>query len=149
MAASALDSSELASRRVKTTAHLVQELPLVRADRVQLQQVFLNLIVNGCDAMSGNPAEDRRLTITSELLDSERVQASVTDNGQGFSPEGLDRVFEPFRTTKSKGLGLGLPICRSIIHAHGGEICVENGKERGATVRFSLRLRNGEVNGRK
>jgi PAS domain S-box-containing protein len=134
---------EMASRRVKTTTHLAQELPLVRADRVQLQQVLLNLIFNACDAMSGNPAADRWLTITSERLDPGHVQASVTDNGQGFSPEGLDRVFEPFRTTKPQGLGLGLPICRSIIRAHGGEICVENGKERGATVRFTLRVQEG------
>jgi C4-dicarboxylate-specific signal transduction histidine kinase len=100
--------------------------------------VLLNLIFNACDAMSGNPVADRLLTITSERLDAEHVQTSVTDNGLGFSLEGLDRVFEPFRTTKPKGLGLGLPICRSIIHGHGGEICVENGNERGATVRFTL-----------
>jgi PAS domain S-box-containing protein len=140
---------ELISRRVKTTTQLAQELPLVLADRVQLQQVFMNLIVNACDAMTGNPAAERQLTITSELLDAEHVQAAVTDNGTGFSPAVLERIFEPFSTTKPNGLGLGLPICRSIISAHGGKISVENGQERGATVRLTLRLRNGEVNGRK
>jgi signal transduction histidine kinase len=110
-----------------------------------LQQVLLNLIVNACDAMSGNPPPDRRLTITSQLVDPEHIQAAVTDIGPGFAPDVLERIFEPFRTTKPDGLGLGLPICRSIIDAHGGQLCVENGKERGASVRFTLPLHKEEV----
>jgi C4-dicarboxylate-specific signal transduction histidine kinase len=137
--------SELVSRRVTTTRRLAHDLPLVQADRVQLQQVLLNLIVNACDAMNANPPSDRRLTISSELVDAEHVQAAVTDIGPGFTPEVLERIFEPFRTTKPKGLGLGLPICRSIINAHGGQLFVENGKERGATVRFVLALYKEEV----
>jgi PAS domain S-box-containing protein len=137
--------AELISRRVTISRRLAKDLPPVSADRVQLQQVFLNLIVNACDAMSGNPPPDRRLTITSELVDGEHVQAAVTDTGPGFAGEALQRIFEPFRTTKPTGLGLGLPICRSIIHAHGGEICAENGKERGATVRFTLTVKKQEV----
>jgi len=136
---------ELLSRKVTISTRLAQDLPLVSADRVQLQQVFLNLIVNACDAISGNVASDRRLTITSELVDAKHVRASVTDIGTGFAPEVLERIFEPFLTTKPSGLGLGLPICRSIIHAHGGEICAENGKERGATVRFTLTVHKEEV----
>jgi PAS domain S-box-containing protein len=133
-----LMTSELLLRKVTTTTHLARDLPLVRADRIQLQQVFVNLIVNACDAMNGNSPSDRRLTITSELLDTQYVQATVADTGPGFAPEVMERIFEPFRTTKPHGLGLGLPICRSIIRTHGGKLCVGNGNERGATVRFTL-----------
>jgi PAS domain S-box-containing protein len=139
--------SELVSRRVTTTRRLAHDLPRVQADRVQLQQVLLNLIVNACDAMSANPPSDRRLTVTSELVDAEHVQVAVTDIGPGFPPEVRQRIFEPFHTTKPKGLGLGLPICRSIINAHGGQLSVENGKERGATVRFVLALHKEEGRG--
>jgi two-component system sensor kinase FixL len=137
--------SELLSRRVTTRTHLTQDLPLVLADRVQLQQVLMNLIVNACDAMSGNPPPDRRLTITLQLLDPEHIEAAVTDLGPGFAPDIRQRIFEPFFTTKPNGLGLGLAICRSIINAHGGQLCVENGKERGAAVRFSLSLHKEEM----
>jgi signal transduction histidine kinase len=137
--------SELLSRRVTTKTHLAEDLPLVLADRVQLQQVLMNLIVNACDAMSGNPPPERRVTITSKLVGPQQIEAAVTDLGPGFTPDILERIFEPFRTTKPNGLGLGLPICRSIINAHGGQLCVENGKDRGATVRFSLALHKEEV----
>jgi PAS domain S-box-containing protein len=137
--------SELVVRGVTPTTHLAHDLPPVRADRIQLQQVLMNLIVNACDAMSGNPLPERRLTITSQQVDGDQVQVAVTDSGQGFAPEMLDRIFEPFRTSKPNGLGLGLPICRSIINAHAGQMSVENGKARGATVRFTLKFHKEPV----
>jgi len=137
--------SELVSRQVAVDTELVPDLPLVKGDRVQLQQVLLNLVVNGCDAMSGQPALERRLTIRTERAEPGLVQVTVTDRGPGFSPEILARAFEPFATTKPNGLGLGLAICRSIITAHVGRVWVANNAEGGASVRFALGVYGKEV----
>ena len=114
-------------------------LPPVRGDPVQLLQVVLNLIVNGCEAMSAKPPRERYLRVQVEHRDSEYVELTVQDRGIGLPAETPNRIFEPFFTTKDKGLGLGLAIGRSIMTAHGGRLWGENNGERGATFHLLLR----------
>jgi PAS domain S-box-containing protein len=130
--------SDLVSRHVTPVLRLDPLLPPVKAHGVQLRQVLLNLVLNACDAMSDVTAEQRQLTIESRRLNAEEVEVSVTDNGPGFPEEILQHLFEPFHTTKPKGLGLGLAICRSIIAAHGGRLVATNEKGRGATLRLTM-----------
>jgi C4-dicarboxylate-specific signal transduction histidine kinase len=128
---------ELLSRRVAVTRALVDTIPPVQADRVQLQQVVLNLVMNACDAMDGTPAADRRLVVTTANGNG-FVRLAVSDCGAGI-PEGqLERVFEPFVTFRDQGLGLGLAISRSIVTAHGGSIQAENNPGGGATFHCAL-----------
>ena len=103
--------SELVSRRIKVRTDLDAHLPPVMGDRVQLQQVFLNLMMNAMDAMASMPASERTLSISTRSTEKGNVEVSITDRGPGMSPDQLKRVFEPFFTTKQHGLGLGLPIC--------------------------------------
>jgi PAS domain S-box-containing protein len=137
--------SELLIRKVMPITHLTPELPLVRGDRVRLQQVLMNLIVNACDAMSAVPPPERQITIQSGGAEDGFVQISVADRGAGFSVKNSDEMFEAFHTTKPDGLGLGLVICRSIIESHGGRLSVSNNNDRGATVRFTVRTENGST----
>ena len=128
---------ELLSRRVAVTRRLNDRIPVVQGDRVQLQQVVLNLVMNACDAMDGTPAATRRLEIATSPDDG-FVRLSITDRGRGI-PEGqFERVFEPFVTFRDQGLGLGLAISRSIVTAHGGSIRAENNVEGGATFHCLL-----------
>jgi signal transduction histidine kinase len=132
--------SDLLNRRVAITLALAPEVPEVEGDPVQLQQVMLNLLINACDAM--DPVEEgRKLTIRTVVADAhaEHVQVAVSDVGDGIAPGELDHVFEPFVTSKSEGMGLGLAVCRTIIHAHHGRIWCENNPGRGVTFRFELR----------
>jgi PAS domain S-box-containing protein len=129
---------DLVIRQVTVETRLAANLPLVNGDRVQLQQVLMNLILNGCDAMNETLPARRQITIDAVRQGETEIQVSVTDCGPGFGPEALPHVFEPFRTTKTNGLGLGLSICRSIIVLHGGRISVSNHPGGGATVQFTL-----------
>lgn len=129
--------TQLSERDVLLTHRSSPGLPPIVGDRVQLQQVLLNLLVNACDAMNGNAPADRVL-ITAVERDGEFVRFSVTDNGAGLAPHVVDRLFEPFVTTKPDGLGLGLSICRSIVRAHGGRLTARNNAQRGATVEFTV-----------
>jgi C4-dicarboxylate-specific signal transduction histidine kinase len=116
-----LASGELMARRIRVTTELPLSIAATRGDRVQLQQVLLNLVLNACEAMSGTPVVDRELTIRTGA-DDNGVWISVSDSGSGI-PEGqLERIFEPFVTFRPQGLGLGLAISRSIVAAHGGSI---------------------------
>ena len=128
---------ELTSRRVAVRSDLPSGLPLVLGDRIQLQQVVLNLLLNGCDAMSGTPASDRQLTLSTSTNEGV-VEIVVSDRGSGIAHDQLERVFEPFVTFREQGLGLGLAISRSIVTAHGGSIRAENNADGGATFRCSL-----------
>lgn len=110
----------------------------MHGDRVQLQQVLLNLVMNGCDAMTGAAPSHRQLTIRTELEGNDQVQISVSDCGAGIAPEKLEQVFEAFYTTKAHGLGLGLAVCRTIIAAHGGKLWATNNAGRGAAFHFTL-----------
>jgi signal transduction histidine kinase len=111
----------------------------VQGDRVQLQQVMLNLIVNAIQAMSGIREGARELQISIDAVPSEGgVRVGVRDTGPGLSPESLSRLFEPFYTTKPEGMGMGLSICRSIIEAHGGRLWAIACEPQGALFQFTI-----------
>ena len=130
-------------RRVQVQGELAVSQPLVIGDRVHLQQVLLNLIVNGMQAMMDQPETARRLTVRTSLKDGRTVAVSVSDTGHGVPPDKLVRIFESFFTTKKDGMGLGLSIAQSIIHAHGGRIWVVNHPAGGAEFQFTLPLMLG------
>jgi C4-dicarboxylate-specific signal transduction histidine kinase len=133
-----LAQTELIARRVEVTARVDPALPSLWGDKVQLQQVLLNLILNGCEAMSGTPASGRRLLLTGELDATAGVHFAIRDSGTGIPPELIDRLFEPFVTTKPDGLGLGLSISRTIVGTHGGRLWGENNPGGGATMHCLL-----------
>jgi two-component system, LuxR family, sensor kinase FixL len=133
-----LAHAELITRRITATALVAPDLPAILGDRVQLQQVLLNLIINACEAMSSTAAPDRRLTLIANVDAAHNVHLSIRDCGTGIPSPLLERLFEPFVTTKSEGLGLGLSISRTIIAAHGGRLWAENNADRGATVHCLL-----------
>ena len=132
-----LAHSDLLLRRVAVTTRFEPLMPAVLGDRIQLQQVILNLVLNACDAMAGVTPADRHLTIETHVLDGV-VQVSVSDCGTGLPASQLDAVFQPFVTFKEGGLGLGLTISRSIVIAHRGHIIAENNEHCGATFRCSF-----------
>jgi C4-dicarboxylate-specific signal transduction histidine kinase len=140
----ALARSELIERHVTVDTRLAPGLPSVRGDRVQLQQVMLNLLLNACEAVSANGPAERMLTVSTALDGDGLLLTSIADRGSGIPPDAGDRLFEPFFTTKPHGLGLGLSICRSIIDAHGGRLWVDNNPDRGATFTFALPGRHGD-----
>jgi len=138
--------SDMLNAEVSVSTALASDLPKVSGDRVQLQQVLLNLLVNGCEAMSGEAVVDRELIVTTELDADGLVQISVADQGHGIASEDLEQVFEPFITTKAEGLGLGLAVCRRIIEAHGGRMWATDSAGRGACFRFTVPAHSGETN---
>jgi PAS domain S-box-containing protein len=129
---------DLANQGVTAHTELGPELPRVKGDRVQLQQVLLNVLMNACDAMNENAPGDRQMVVRTELSDGADVRFSVSDRGAGVDPAKLEEVFDPFFSTKTHGLGLGLSVCRSIISAHGGKLWAVNNPEGGATFCFTL-----------
>jgi PAS domain S-box-containing protein len=131
--------SDIVSRNVSVETALDLRGALVLADRVQMQQVLLNLVINACEAMAGIPPRERKLRIATHIsTDKDRVQLNVQDVGCGIAAGDLERIFEPFVTTKKEGLGLGLAICRSIVHAHDGHLWADNVAEGGAILHLSL-----------
>jgi C4-dicarboxylate-specific signal transduction histidine kinase len=134
----ALVRGELLKHRVSLQMSLAPNLPPAHADRVQLQQVILNLILNAIEAIAGLDDEVRELTITTELNPAGGLLVSVADSGPGVAPEDRERVFESFFTTKAGGVGIGLSICRSIVDAHDGELWADGNSPRGAVFRFTL-----------
>jgi PAS domain S-box-containing protein len=133
-----LARGDVIARNVSVATGLAIALPIVHGDRVQLQQVLLNLIHNACEAMSNVEPSGRKLTIHSELSADDTVRVRVVDTGPGLAEEVIERLFEPFFTTKSHGLGLGLSISRSIIASHGGRLWAVNNAEGGAMLCFAL-----------
>jgi signal transduction histidine kinase len=133
----ALTRSEAVKTRVTVDTQLAGELPSIQCDRVQLQQVMLNLIVNAIQSMSGVEDGNRELHI-STVVEPEGVGVAVRDTGHGLRPESLPRLFEPFYTTKPDGMGMGLSICRSIIEAHGGRLWATGCEPRGALFQFTI-----------
>jgi C4-dicarboxylate-specific signal transduction histidine kinase len=123
---------------VSVHTSLAEGLLPVEGDRVQVQQVALNLILNAVEAMSSVEAGTRELWISTEQGRAKGVLVSVRDSGLGIDPERLERVFEAFYTTKSSGVGMGLSICRSIIDAHGGRLWASANESRGAVFQFTL-----------
>jgi signal transduction histidine kinase len=136
----ALVQRELLSHRVSLRMELAPALPVVLADRVQLQQVIINLVINAIEAMQGVTERPRELSIRTHQNEARQVLVTVKDCGVGISAEDADRLFSPFFTTKSGGMGMGLSICRSIIEAHGGRVWAEPDLPDGATFHFTLPL---------
>jgi PAS domain S-box-containing protein len=161
----AMARSEVQRNRVSLQTKLANDLPLILGDRIQLQQVILNLLINAIEAMSGIGEGPRELWVSSQKVteipgESEEdtfqdkalaeaqfthVLIAVRDSGQGLDPKGLDRLFDAFYTTKPKGLGMGLAISRSIIEAHGGRLWAKANASRGAIFQFALPIREGTM----
>ena len=130
--------SDMVLRHVPLTLDLAPDLPQVRGDRVQLQQVILNLVLNGLEAMSGTSRHDPALVVRTSKAGAGPVSVAIEDSGNGIDAAEVDRLFEPLYTTKSEGLGMGLAIARTIVDAHGGELHATNNPGGGATFEFSL-----------
>ena len=134
----ALAQNEIANKGISLRTQLAEALPAIQGDRVQLQQVILNLLVNAIEAMSGMGEGPRELLFSTAKTDSEEVLVAVRDSGPGLAPESVDRLFESFYTTKPVGLGMGLSICRSIIEAHHGRLWATANIPRGAVFQFTV-----------
>jgi len=135
-----LTHGEAVAQRVSVRANLARDLPVLRGDSVQLQQVILNLVINAIEAMSSVPDGKRELLISTEA-DSNRARVTVRDCGPGLDSKALHRIFEAFYTTKADGLGVGLSLCRSIIESHRGKVWASQNRGRGgATFSFTLPL---------
>ena len=130
---------ELTSHSVSLRMELASALPSILGDRVQLQQVIINLVINGIEAMLSVTDRPRELVIQSHLDGTQQVLVSVTDRGVGISAKDADRLFNAFFTTKASGMGMGLSICRSIIEAHGGRLWATANEPHGATFQFTVR----------
>jgi C4-dicarboxylate-specific signal transduction histidine kinase len=125
-------------RGISVRTRLARDLPRVKGDRVQLQQVVLNLLMNGMDAMNGLAGRAKELAIASRRYDSRSILISVEDSGIGLRPEIERRIFEPFFTTKPQGIGMGLSISRSIVESHCGHLWAESGRSNGALFQFTI-----------
>ena len=134
---------DAAARHIAFEIDVPPDLPRARGDRVQLQQVLLNLILNGMDAIGAKGGDRRRVAVTARRQAPDTLEFSVADTGTGVAAGQIDHVFDPFFTTKTTGIGMGLSISRSIVEAHRGRLWVENNAEGGATFRFRLPVEVG------
>jgi predicted ATPase/signal transduction histidine kinase len=134
----ALIRGELSKHRVGVQLRLAENLPPSRADRVQLQQVILNLILNAIEAMVGSETDARELVISAVSSGADGLLVAIADSGPGIAAEDRERIFDSFYTTKAGGVGIGLSICRSIIDAHGGRLWADAHQPRGAALKFTL-----------
>jgi signal transduction histidine kinase len=130
--------SDVVLRNVPMTVDLALDLPGIRGDRIQLQQVVLNLVLNGLEAMIEPNGRERALAIRTVRAGDRAIRVAVEDSGVGIDPSDVERMFEPLYTTKREGLGMGLAIARTIVHAHGGELRASNNPAGGATFAFTL-----------
>jgi PAS domain S-box-containing protein len=135
-----LTRSDFLARRISVTTHMAPALPPIDGDRVQLQQVLLNLVLNACESMNANDLDERRLTVTTTASNG-FVRIAISDRGVGLPEDKRAAVFEPFVTFREQGLGLGLAISRSIVLTHGGQIMAENNPDRGATFTCLIPVR--------
>jgi len=138
-----LTRTDFIERGVSVTNLSTADLPPAMTDRVQLQQILLNLIVNACDAMASNALDDRKLTITT-FIEQNELRIGVLDCGVGL-PQDIESMFQPFHSTKKGGLGMGLSICRTLVSAHGGRLWAERGEGRGAAFYVALPLAKREL----
>jgi signal transduction histidine kinase len=127
---------ELQKHGVELQTQLNEQLPSVQVNKLQLQQVVLNLVMNGIEAMHSVP--HRVLKVQTDQTEAGMVRVLVEDTGTGIDPSNLNRIFQPLFTTKSTGMGMGLSICQSIIQSHGGRIWVSQGVNRGSIFQFEL-----------
>jgi C4-dicarboxylate-specific signal transduction histidine kinase len=139
---SALVQAELARNQVVLRTELCDGLPHAMADRVQVQQVMVNLILNAVEAMNGNVDRQRNLVMQSEMQSPDQILVAVRDSGMGIDPSVQKRIFDPFFTTKAQGMGMGLSISHSIIEAHGGRLWASPNADHGATFQFTLPVTN-------
>jgi PAS domain S-box-containing protein len=139
-----LTRSEMLKHGILPQTELAPALPKVKGDRTQLQQVILNLIVNAIEAMSSSYTRPNELGIRTEIDVTGAVLVTISDSGPGLGTEELEQVFQAFYTTKAKGMGMGLAICRSMVEAHGGRMWASNNESRGAVFRFTLPLEQDE-----
>ncbi|MDP3538760.1 MAG: PAS domain S-box protein [Azonexus sp.] len=121
-----------------------ENLPRIVVDRIMIEQVLLNLVKNGIEAMNDVPFERRRLSIQAQLVDDRMLEVSVTDQGHGLAEEDIEKIFAPFYTTKAEGMGIGLAICRSIIEFHQGRLWVEPRREGGTVFRFTVPIEEND-----
>jgi C4-dicarboxylate-specific signal transduction histidine kinase len=136
-----LTRGEALKNGVSVKTQFAQGLPIIAGDRVQLQQVVLNLILNALQAMGAATEGARQVLITTRQIELNDLYVGVQDTGPGLSPETLSRLFEPFYTTKPNGMGMGLTICRSIVEAHGGRLWASACQPRGALFQFAIPTR--------
>jgi C4-dicarboxylate-specific signal transduction histidine kinase len=134
----ALMQADITRNQVALQTELANDLPAAMGDRVQLQQVLVNLVQNGIEAMSAVTERPRHIVIRSERLASNEVLVAVRDSGIGIAPKNERRIFDTFFTTKAQGMGMGLSISSSIIEAHGGRLWASANSDFGATLQFTL-----------
>ena len=134
----AVAHGEIERNLVSVQIDLIDRLPQILGDRIALQQVFLNLIMNAVDAMSSVTDRERVLTIRSRICKSDRVLITLENSGKGIDPSHIDRIFDAFFTTKSNGMGMGLSICRSIIEDHGGRLSAKASYPHGSVFKINL-----------
>jgi PAS domain S-box-containing protein len=128
----------LNASKTKIDFNLTKDLPIISADKIQLQQVMLNMIQNAIEAMKETDPRQRRISIQTKPTDQQAIEITVSDTGPGFSKEMITKVFKPFFTTKAHGRGMGLAICRSIIEAHGGQFSIQPNTHSQSWIRFTL-----------
>jgi C4-dicarboxylate-specific signal transduction histidine kinase len=129
---------ELSRNDITPCVGLSNDLPLVSGDRIQLQQVILNLIMNAIEAMGGTEASQRKLLVSSTKDGSNSVLVTIEDSGAGLDGESRDHLFEAFFTTKERGMGMGLAVSQTILQAHGGRLWATPNSSQGATFQFTL-----------
>ena len=140
-----LAESQALRNHVSVVMDLTPDMPALLGDRIQIQQVVLNLIMNGIEAMTGVTERERQLTIRTRMENGGQVRVSIHDTGIGVSEDNIGRLFEPFFTSRSDGIGLGLPISRSIIEAHGGRLWAESALDQGSIFQFTLPIGRGNA----
>jgi signal transduction histidine kinase len=133
-------SAQAAARHVSLSTNLASWAPHVSGDRIQLQQVVLNLVMNALDAIVGANGAERRIIGRTSLMGEDSAEVTIEDSGPGITADKQDRIFEPFFTTKDSGMGMGLSIARTIVESHGGRIWAQNHRGSGAVFVFSLPL---------
>jgi signal transduction histidine kinase len=136
---------EIRGSHVQVELNLPAGLPLISADEFQIEQAIVNLVRNAIEAMSERSSADRRLIIICRQTGADEVEVAVCDHGRGVQPDLAERSFEPFFSTKPFGLGMGLPISRSIVESHGGRIWLDQSGQMGACFRFTLPIKHGET----
>ncbi len=138
--------ADIEARRTSTqiVVNLPENLPKIVVDRIMIEQVLLNLVRNGIEAMHDTPVERRRLDISAHQIDARWLQVEIGDQGHGLPEEDIERIFAPFYTTKQEGMGIGLAICRSIVEFHQGRLWVEPGREGGTRFRFTVPIEEDE-----
>jgi C4-dicarboxylate-specific signal transduction histidine kinase len=133
-----LAKTELQQRHARVVLALGDDLPAVLGDSIQIEQVLMNLLRNGLEAMEETPQQDRIVCIRSMRYNDNRIRVDVCDAGSGIAGEDMEKLFEPFFTTKPDGMGMGLSIGRTIIQAHGGQLWASANHDRGSTFHFTL-----------